>query len=156
MLAVALHFLRSLIESIRDLAPIVAVVAFFQLVVLGQPIPNLMQLLTGTLLVVLGLTLFVHGLKIGLFPIGETMAHAFARKGSLLWILVFAFARSREAISHALHEAREGDLVIVAGKGHEDYQVTGGEIQHFDDRETVRDILSELLRSEGEEERSCG
>jgi len=92
MLAVALHFLRSLVESIRDLAPIVAVVAFFQLVVLGQPIPNLMQLLTGTLLVVLGLTLFVHGLKIGLFPIGETMAHAFARKGSLLWILVFAFA----------------------------------------------------------------
>jgi len=92
MLAVVLHFLRSLVESIRDLAPIVAVVSFFQLVVLGQPIPNLVQLLTGTLFVILGLTLFVHGLKIGLFPIGESMAHAFARKGSLLWILVFAFA----------------------------------------------------------------
>lgn len=92
MLAVALHFLRSLVESIRDLTPIVAVVSFFQLVVLGQPIPNLAQLLTGTLFVVLGLTLFVHGLKIGLFPIGESMAHAFARKGSLLWILLFAFA----------------------------------------------------------------
>lgn len=84
MLTVVLHFLRSLVESIRDLAPIVAVVSFFQLVVLGQPIPNLVQLLTGTLFVVLGLTLFVHGLKIGLFPIGESMAHAFARKGSLL------------------------------------------------------------------------
>jgi hypothetical protein len=42
--------------------------------------------------VVLGLTLFVRGLEMGLFPIGETMAHAFARKGSVTWLLLFAFA----------------------------------------------------------------
>ena len=79
-------------DSIKDLLPIVAVIAFFQLVVLRQPIPNLTELLTGTLLVVIGLTLFVHGLKTGLFPLGETMAHSFARKGSIFWLLVFAFA----------------------------------------------------------------
>jgi hypothetical protein len=42
--------------------------------------------------VVLGLTLFVQGLKLGLFPIGENMAWDFAAKGSLLWLLLFAFA----------------------------------------------------------------
>lgn len=59
---------------------------------LQQPIPNLGGLLAGAALVVLGLTLFVRGLEMGLFPIGEAMAYAFARKGSLAWLLVFAFA----------------------------------------------------------------
>ena len=86
------HFLRSLLDSFRDLLPIIAVIAFFQLAVLHQPIPNLVDLLVGTLMVVLGLTFFVHGLKIGLFPIGENMAYDFARKGSLSWLLIFAFA----------------------------------------------------------------
>jgi hypothetical protein len=39
-----------------------------------------------------GLTLFVFGLELGLFPIGEQLAHAFARKGSLPWLVAFAFA----------------------------------------------------------------
>ncbi len=85
-------FLRTFGESLRDLLPIIGVIAFFQLLVLGQPIPNLFDLLFGTLLVVLGLTFFVYGLEMGLFPIGESLAQAFARKGSLLWLLVFAFA----------------------------------------------------------------
>jgi hypothetical protein len=87
-----LQFLRSMLSSLRDLAPIVLVIAFFQLVVLQQPIPNLGQLLGGLALVVMGLTFFVYGLEMGLFPIGETMAYAFARKGSLLWLMLFAFA----------------------------------------------------------------
>ncbi|NNG11995.1 MAG: DUF1538 domain-containing protein [Halobacteria archaeon] len=78
--------------SIGDLAPIILVIGFFQLVVLRQPIPNLGSLVTGIVLVVLGLTLFVRGLELGLFPIGESMAFSFARKGSLFWLLVFAFA----------------------------------------------------------------
>ena len=72
--------------------PIVVVIGFFQLVVLQQPIPNLAELLLGTLFVVIGLALFVKGLEMGLFPIGESMAHAFARKGSLTWLLLFAAA----------------------------------------------------------------
>ncbi|MCB1751769.1 MAG: DUF1538 domain-containing protein [Gammaproteobacteria bacterium] len=81
-----------MLESVRDLLPIIAVIAFFQLLILRQPIPDLSGLLIGTLLVILGLTLFIHGLKVGLFPIGESMAHDFARKGSLFWLLAFAFA----------------------------------------------------------------
>ena len=76
----------------RDLLPIVLVVAFFQLVVIQQPFPDLARVLIGLLLVVLGLTFFVRGLEQGLFPIGESLAYAFARKGNLLLLLVFAFA----------------------------------------------------------------
>jgi hypothetical protein len=79
-------------NSIRDLLPIIVVIAFFQFAVLQQPIPNLGEILTGTLLVVIGLTLFIRGLEIGLFPIGEAMAYGFARKGSLAWLTIFAFA----------------------------------------------------------------
>ncbi|RLA01363.1 MAG: DUF1538 domain-containing protein [Gammaproteobacteria bacterium] len=78
-------------ESIRDLAPIVLVILFFQLFVIQQPLPNLGQLAGGVMFVVLGLTFFIHGLEQGLFPIGESMAHAFAKKGSVGWLLVFAF-----------------------------------------------------------------
>ena len=86
------HLVRSFLDSVRDLLPIILVIGFFQALVLQQPIPNLGGMLVGTLLVVTGLTLFVHGLKIGLFPLGESMAWDFAAKGSLFWLLLFAFA----------------------------------------------------------------
>jgi len=82
---------RSLLGSLRDLLPVILVVLFFQLAVLQQPLPNLGQLLFGTFLVVLGLTFFINGLEMGLFPVGESLARALARKGSLLWLIVFAF-----------------------------------------------------------------
>ncbi|OOZ39967.1 DUF1538 domain-containing protein [Solemya elarraichensis gill symbiont] len=85
-------FFKALLESFRDLLPILLVIAFFQLFVLQQPFPNLLQMLGGILMVVIGLSLFIHGLRIGLFPIGENMAYDFARKGSLIWLLLFAFA----------------------------------------------------------------
>jgi hypothetical protein len=78
--------------SARDLAPIVIVVGFFQLVVLQQPIPNFGGIIGGVILVLLGLTLFIQGLEMALFPLGEGMAEAFAHKGSLAWLLTFAFA----------------------------------------------------------------
>lgn len=86
------HFSKALTESIRDLLPIVVVIAFFQLLVFKQPLPDQGKLLFGTLQVVIGLTLFIQGLKMGLFPIGESMAHDFASKGSILWLTLFAFA----------------------------------------------------------------
>ena len=81
-----------MLNSLRDLAPIILVIAFFQIFVLQQPPDNVFSLLTGTFFVVLGLTFFVYGLEMGLFPIGESMAHAFAKKGSIFWLLTFAFA----------------------------------------------------------------
>ena len=82
----------SLFDSFRDLLPILVVIAFFQLVVLQQPIPNFGEIAIGIALVVIGLTLFVQGLNMGLFPIGESMAYAFASKGNVFWLLCFAFA----------------------------------------------------------------
>ena len=84
-------FLFLILESLRDLAPIILVIAFFQLVVLQQPIPNLDRILVGLVLVLLGLTFFIQGLQMGLFPIGENMAGALTRKGNLFWLLAFAF-----------------------------------------------------------------
>jgi UDP-N-acetylmuramoyl-L-alanyl-D-glutamate--2,6-diaminopimelate ligase len=47
----------------------------------------------------------------------------------------------REAIRQALCQARPGDTVVIAGKGHEDYQIIGNERRHFDDREVARELL---------------
>ncbi len=80
-----------LLDAARDLAPIALVIAFFQVIVLQQPLPNLGGILVGLAMVILGLALFVRGLELGLFPIGEEMAEAFIRKGSLWWLLAFAF-----------------------------------------------------------------
>ncbi|MBI4777858.1 UDP-N-acetylmuramoyl-L-alanyl-D-glutamate--2,6-diaminopimelate ligase [Candidatus Desantisbacteria bacterium] len=49
----------------------------------------------------------------------------------------------REAIFHAINSARQGDLVLIAGKGHEDYQIIGDKTIHFDDREVAREALKE-------------
>jgi hypothetical protein len=84
-------FLKTMAGSARDLSPIVLVIAFFELVVLQRSLPHLGEMLAGMLLVLLGLTLFIQGLEMGLFPIGETMAYAFASRGSLWWLLLFAF-----------------------------------------------------------------
>ena len=84
--------LRNLLSNVSDLAPLMIVIAFFELVVLRQPIPNLFDMFIGFLFVLAGLTLFIRGLELGLFPLGESMAHAFARKGSVFWLILFAFA----------------------------------------------------------------
>lgn len=85
-------FLRQLLFSCVDLAPVMGVVLLFQLAVIRQPLPNALQLLLGTAAIVIGLTLFIQGLEQALFPLGESMAFAFARKGSMPWLLTFAFA----------------------------------------------------------------
>lgn len=77
--------------SLRDLVPIVLVIAVFQLFVIRQPVDGLPQLLFGGLLVVLGLACFIFGLRIALFPIGEGLANALARKGSVVWLFLFSF-----------------------------------------------------------------
>jgi len=89
--SILIAVLSKLKTSLKDLLPIILVIAFFQIVVLQQPLPNLAEVIFGGLLVVVGLMLFVQGLEMGLFPIGEEMANALARKGSVLWLLVFAF-----------------------------------------------------------------
>ncbi|MDI6736255.1 MAG: UDP-N-acetylmuramyl-tripeptide synthetase [bacterium] len=52
-----------------------------------------------------------------------------------------------QAITRALRDAREGDLVLIAGKGHETYQIFGDEKIHFDDREIVEKVLDGTIKN---------
>ena len=74
-----------------DLLPIILVVALFQGAILQQLPENLSSILFGLGIVALGLALFIRGLEIGIFPIGEGLAIDFAEKNSLFWLLLFAF-----------------------------------------------------------------
>ena len=89
------RFLAAMLQltanALRDLAPIIVVIAFFQTVILRQPFPDMMSVLLGLLCVIAGLTLFVQGLESGLFPLGEALAQGFARKGSVTALLAFGF-----------------------------------------------------------------
>ncbi|MCX7086324.1 MAG: DUF1538 domain-containing protein [Methylococcales bacterium] len=85
------RFINQLINSFFDLSPILAVVSIFQVLIIRQSIPDVSHFIIGILFVLVGLTLFIQGLELSLFPLGESMAYAFARKGSLFWLLAFAF-----------------------------------------------------------------
>ena len=107
------HFgtlLRLFAGSVRDLLPIIVVVAVFQLLVIQQPFPDLHQTLVGLVFVVIGLTFFVQGLEIGFFPLGESLAQAFARKGSLTALLAFSFCLGFGAT------VAEPALIAIAGE----------------------------------------
>jgi hypothetical protein len=104
---------RLLWSSFRDLLPIIVVIGLFQTLLFRQGIDNAGQILFGLCLVVVGLTLFVLGLEIGLFPLGQRMAHDFARKGSVLWLLAFAFSLGFGTV------LAEPALIAVAGKAAE-------------------------------------
>ncbi|MEW5892839.1 MAG: DUF1538 domain-containing protein [Pseudomonadota bacterium] len=117
MKALALDLLLAMRGSARDLLPIVLVVAFFQLVVLQQPLPDLGRILSGSLMVVVGLALFIRGLEYGLFPIGETMAYGFARKGNIWWLLAFALGFSTTVAEPALIAIAEEAAKVAAGGG---------------------------------------
>ena len=92
LFAPTVSFLVLVLGTLRDLVPIIAVIAVFQLAILQQPFPNLGEILIGLVFVMFGLALFVKGLEMGLFPLGESLAQDFARKGSLFWLLFFSFA----------------------------------------------------------------
>ena len=79
-------------KSARDLLPIVLTFGFFQIIVFQRPLDNIGSVLIGLSFVIVGLTLFIVGLEIGLFPLGEQMARDFASRGSVPWLIAFAFS----------------------------------------------------------------
>lgn len=132
--------LNTLASTVLDVLPIVAILVFFQLVVLRRAIPRLRRTSTGMLYVVLGLALFLVGLELALFPIGRVMAKqltdpSFLGAGAeaLSWSdygWVYAFAL---AIGFSTTIA-EPSLIAVAEKAH---QVSGGAIGAWGFRATV-------------------
>ncbi len=84
-------FAGDLKNSFKDLLPIIIVVALFQGLIIQAVPENLISIVTGLSIVAVGLALFIRGLELGIFPIGEGLAVDFARKGSVFWLLAFAF-----------------------------------------------------------------
>lgn len=78
-------------DSVRDLLPIVLVIGVFQIFVIREPLEGLLSLMTGGALVVAGLAFFLFGLRLALFPVGEGLAKSLAEKGSVIWLILFAF-----------------------------------------------------------------
>ncbi|MEJ2383575.1 MAG: DUF1538 domain-containing protein [Xanthomonadales bacterium] len=136
MQALLLQFLKSLRQSFQDLLPIILVIAFFQLVVLRQPVPEFGQILLGGLMVLLGLSLFVQGLQMALFPLGEDMAYSFVRKGNLWLLLLFAFTLGFGTT------VAEPALIAIADEAAE-IAATGGVIE---DLEAARESYATGLR----------
>jgi len=105
-------------RSSRDLTPIVLVIAFFQYLVLKQPPDGAIGLVFGAIIVVIGLTFFVYGLELALFPIGDAVAVALARKGSVFWLLTFAFLLGfGTTIAEPSLTAIAGEASLVAAAG---------------------------------------
>ncbi len=84
-------FLKLLRDSFRDLIPIILVILFFQLAIIQSVPDNWVSTAIGMLIVGVGLAIFLQGLEIGIFPVGEGLARDFAKSGWTTWILIFGF-----------------------------------------------------------------
>ena len=84
-------FLKLLKESFRDLLPIILVILFFQLAIIQTVPTGWENTAIGLVIVGIGLAIFLLGLEVGIFPVGEGLAKDFANKGSTLWIILFTF-----------------------------------------------------------------
>jgi len=84
-------FAGDLKNAFKDLLPIIVVVALFQGAIIQAMPANLSSIIIGLIIVAVGLALFIRGLELGIFPIGEGLAVDFAKKGSVFWLLLFAF-----------------------------------------------------------------
>ncbi len=127
---------RLVVGTLRDLAPIVLVVGFFEIVVLQQHIDNLGTIALGLVFVMLGLAIFIRGLEMALFPLGETLAAAFANKGSLIWLMLFSFGLGFGTT------VAEPALIAVADEAAE-VMAEGGAI---DNNEDTRESYATALR----------
>ncbi|WP_428738614.1 DUF1538 domain-containing protein [Sulfurimonas sp.] len=84
-------FFQLLKESFRDLLPIILVILFFQLAIIQSVLHNWLSTTIGLAVVGVGLAVFLLGLEVGIFPVGEGLASEFANKRSTFWIVLFAF-----------------------------------------------------------------
>lgn len=86
-----LIMLLELAEMLRDVLPIIITILFFQYLVMRRPLSNPRAILFGFALVIFGLYAFVVGLKMGLFPIGSSMAEQLINLDGYWYVYLFAF-----------------------------------------------------------------
>ncbi len=117
-----LSLAKGLLSVAFDVVPILAVILFFQYIILKKPISNLKEVLIGFGLVIIGLDAFIIGLEMGLFSLGETMALQLTQNDSNVIIYSFAFA-----IGFSTTMA-EPSLTAIAKKAKE---ISDGKINDF-------------------------
>ncbi|MCP1675413.1 hypothetical protein J2T57_002563 [Natronocella acetinitrilica] len=105
-------------HAFRNLLPIIIVVAIFQFAIMRQVPPDLLSIVFGLLVVVLGIALFLQGLELSIFPIGKNLSNAFAKKGSLPLLMIFGFFLGFAAViaEPALIAVAEQAQVISEGR----------------------------------------
>ncbi|MET3368400.1 UNVERIFIED_CONTAM: hypothetical protein ABIE34_001640 [Jeotgalibacillus campisalis] len=86
------RFRDEFLKALKNLVPIVAVVVLFQLLVFRSVPDDPWSLVTGLLIVAVGIALFLHGLDLSIFPVGKNLANQFVRRGALGLLLPFGFA----------------------------------------------------------------
>ena len=116
------EFSHILLHAFRNLMPIVVVVAVFQLAVIREVPDGLLSMASGLLIVAVGVALFLQGLELGIFPIGKNLSNEFAKKGSLLLLMVFGFCLGFAAV------IAEPALIAVASQAE---SISGGRIDGF-------------------------
>ncbi len=109
-----------LLATARDVLPVLGLLVFFQVVVLKRPLPRPGRIVFGFVLVLLGMTCFLGGLDLALFPVGRTMALQLAESagqgGSWTaygWVYLFAFLVGFSTT------IAEPSLIAVSQKAHE-------------------------------------
>jgi len=117
------------LHASRNLLPIVLVVAFFQLAIFRSLPPDLLSLCLGLLVVAIGIALFLQGLELSIFPAGKSLANQFARRGSVLLLMIFGFSLGFAAV------VAEPALIAVAEQAE---QISEGRVNGF----TLRMIVA--------------
>ncbi|MBN1239886.1 MAG: DUF1538 domain-containing protein [Gammaproteobacteria bacterium] len=123
--------LKETARNFRDFVPVLVVVAVFQWGVVGEPMPDLEQRLIGILLTLAGLTFFVRGLDMSLFPLGEGLAQGLAVRGSVAILLAFGFALGFGTTVAEPALASVADQAAAAAAGAGSLSSDPGDVKHF-------------------------
>lgn len=115
-------FGHSLLHALKNLLPIVVVVAFFQLAIVRQVPENTLGMAFGLFIVAVGVALFLQGLDLSIFPVGKSLSNQFARRGSVPILMAFGFALGFSAV------VAEPALIAVAQQAQE---ISSGRIDAF-------------------------
>ncbi|MCK9454490.1 MAG: DUF1538 domain-containing protein [Sulfurimonas sp.] len=80
-----------LFDTFKNILPIIATIVIFQYFVIRKPLPNVSRVVFGFIFLILGLYGFIVGIKLGLFPIGESIAQNLVIMNNVFFIYLFAF-----------------------------------------------------------------
>ena len=88
------QFKDALKETVQSIAPITLIVLLIQILLIGSPLENIATFVLGALMVAIGFSFFLMGVKLGMLPIGEAIGGELPKRGSILFLVAVTFAIS--------------------------------------------------------------